>query len=91
MEYYLNGEIVRVETIEEGESVAVNCMNPHDGHCDDDYPGRGNCSIEGIRQCTRHAIYEEMNTIEKILCAFAGMGCIEKEMAMCAAENCFGA
>jgi hypothetical protein len=56
----------------------------------DEYPKRKECSFEGVRQCTQYSIYEEMNTIDKIFCAFDGVGCIAQEAASCVSENCFG-
>ncbi|WP_143185650.1 hypothetical protein [Psychroflexus salarius] len=53
-----------------------------------EYPGRDECSYEGIRQCVRYNIYEGMNTMGKLICAAAGMNCIAEEAAQCASKNC---
>lgn len=56
----------------------------------DEYPRRNECSYEGVRQCTQYNIYEGMNTVGKLICAFAGPACIAEEAAQCTSRNCFG-
>jgi hypothetical protein len=56
----------------------------------DEYPRRNECSYEGVRQCTQYNIYEGMNTVEKLFCAYAGLGCIGQQAAKCTSRNCFG-
>lgn len=56
----------------------------------DDYTRRNECSYEGVRQCTKYNIYEGMNTVEKLFCAFAGPACIGQQAAKCTSRNCFG-
>lgn len=56
----------------------------------DEYPRRNECSYEGIRQCTQYRIYETMNTVDKLFCAYAGLGCIAQQAAGCTSANCFG-
>ncbi|WOC39608.1 hypothetical protein [Polaribacter sp. HL-MS24] len=57
---------------------------------DDSYPRRNECSYEGVRQCTQYKIYQGMNTLEKLFCAYAGLGCIGQQAASCTSRNCFG-
>lgn len=56
----------------------------------DEYPRRNECSYEGVRQCVQYNIYEGMNTLEKLICAAGGLGCIGTEAASCTSRNCFG-
>ncbi len=56
----------------------------------DEYPRRHECSYEGIRQCTQYRIYETMNTVDKLFCAYAGLGCIAQQAAGCTSANCLG-
>jgi len=55
-----------------------------------EYPRRNECSYEGVRQCAQYKIYEGMNTLEKLFCAYAGLGCITQQAASCTSRNCFG-
>lgn len=83
-----NNEIDLVILIEDGLVMASSCENEHDGHCDDRYPRRKECSFRGIQQCVKHSIYREMNTFEKLICALEGWGCIDMEIGSCMYENC---
>ncbi len=81
--FYFNGV--------EDETFIMNSQNLTIAKIDaDEYPRRNECSVEGVRQCTKYNIYEGMNTFEKIVCAFAGFACIAEEGASCTAINCLG-
>lgn len=88
IEYISNGEIVRIDDVENGILASSDCENPDNGHCDDDYPLMNECSYDGIQDCTQHSIYEEMNALEKLACAAEGTICILEEAAACIIDNC---
>ena len=87
-----NGQLINLTNNPVGSNSAYRfqCENPHDGHCDDDYPLRHECSYDGIQDCVQHAVYEEWTTIEAIICAVTGgLECIVVEIAACIETNCF--
>jgi len=88
--HYQNGKVVRTILVENGLANRTECNNPHDGHCDDNYPQMTECSYDGIQDCVQHAVYEEWSTYTALKCAISGgLTCIIDEAISCAEENCF--
>lgn len=52
------------------------------------YRSKGDCSYEGVRQCTIRNI-DKKSTFMKIVCAFGGSRCVLREAAKCVGEECF--
>jgi len=48
----------------------------------------GDCSYEGVRQCTKKRI-DDKTTLSKIICAFTAGQCIAEETANCIIQECF--
>ena len=87
--HYKNSVPVRTIKVDNGIATLIECNNPHDGHCDDDYPLMNECSYDGIQDCVQHAVYEEWSTYTAINCAFTGgLACLLDEAASCYEENC---
>ncbi len=84
--FTINGSVDGIFNLENNNTNLIVVKTKGDG----EYPGRNECSYEGVRQCIRYNIYEGMNTVGKLICAFAGMGCIAEEAAQCTSRNCFG-
>jgi hypothetical protein len=48
----------------------------------------GDCSYEGVRQCTKKRI-DSKTTLSKLICAFTAGQCIAEETANCIIQECF--
>ena len=89
--YYENTKVVRTVVVENGFENSIQCNNPHDGHCDDGYPLRHECSYDGIQDCVQHAVYELWSTYTALKCTITGgFYCILDETASCIESNCVG-
>jgi hypothetical protein len=83
LKFYENNKLVRLEVIDEGVITATECEDS----CDDQYPGRDQCSYEGVGQCVRHTMFT-MGTVSKIGCSFGFPACIAYATADCIEANC---
>ncbi len=87
LEIYDNNVLIRTDIIQSGVVVESDCENPHDRHCDDDYPGMDECSYEGLRQCVRHNLFEA-SVVSRLICSFGFYACAAEELATCIETNC---
>lgn len=84
--FYINGNIDKVFPLENG----LSAKSSNYSKSGTSYPNRNDCSYEGVRQCTQYSIYEQMNTVTKLFCAYAGLACISQQAASCLSRNCLG-
>jgi hypothetical protein len=89
--FYINGKVDKVFPLEnENKSNTKKSGSGLYNKPGTNYPKRNDCSYGGIRQCTQYSIYEQMNTVSKLFCVYAGLGCIGQQAASCVSRNCLG-
>jgi hypothetical protein len=79
--YIMNDEIIYNSEFSEGEEEVSSKVNTNNVRSKN-----GDCSYEGVRQCTIKKI-DELSDWKKVVCAFR-RGCVMTKIAACIGENC---
>jgi hypothetical protein len=79
--YIMNDEIIYNSEFNNGEEEVSAIFNTNNISSKN-----GNCSYEGVRQCTIQKI-DELSDWKKVVCAFR-RGCVLTKIAACIGENC---